>query len=130
MSNDKKLLLVDDDEDFVEATKTLLEKHGYRVTTAHDGAAGLEQARADPPDLMILDVMMATKAEGFDVSRKIKTSPGLRGLPVILLTGIRKAMNLRFDFETDETWLPVKVVLEKPVPPETLLAEVERHLRD
>ena len=120
------ILLVDDDMDFVESNKDLLEAHGYRVLTASDGASGLALARQERPDLMILDVMMATQTEGFEVSRKIPESPELRAMRVLLVTGIRKAMHLPFRFERDDTWLPVSEILEKPVAPEQLLAEVAR----
>lgn len=125
---EKKILLVDDDADFVESNKDLLESEGYRVVVAYDGASGLEMAKQERPDLMILDVMMATQTEGFEVSRKIPETPGLKNMPVLLVTGIRKAMHLPFGFEPDDTWLPVQNVLEKPVAPERLLAEVKRLL--
>ena len=86
----------------------------------------LEKARQLKPDLMILDVMMATDTEGIEVSRKIAESPDLRTIPVLLLTGIRKAKNLPFGLTPDENWLPVKVVLEKPVPPDVLLKEIQK----
>jgi two-component system, OmpR family, alkaline phosphatase synthesis response regulator PhoP len=128
VSGKKRILLVDDDREFVQATKDLLEAHGYEVLTAHSGAEGLEIARKGYPNLMLLDVMMATDTEGFDVSRSIQESPELKGLPVILMTGIKKAMSLPFSFEPDEDWLPVKVVLDKPVPPDRLLAEIAKQL--
>lgn len=122
----KTVLLVDDDVDFVESNKDLLEAEGYRVIAAYDGASGLEMARKERPDLMILDVMMATQTEGFEVSRKIPLTPELKHMAVLLVTGIRKAMHLPFKFEPDESWLPVADILEKPVAPEKLLAEVKR----
>lgn len=124
----KKILLVDDDKDFVASTKDVLETDGYEIDFAHDGEAGIEKAKTFRPDLMILDVMMATDTEGFDVSRKIKSVPGLEETPVIMLTGIRKAKNLPFGFEPDDNWLPVKAVLEKPVAPGKLLETVKEAL--
>ena len=126
MSTGKKILLVDDDVDFVHSNKELLETHGYSVLTAHNGNDAMEVAKKNRPDLIILDVMMTTDTEGFDVSRKLQDIPALKGVPVILLSGIRKAMSLPFKFEPDSEWLPVKVVLEKPVRAETLLQEVGR----
>ncbi len=126
----KTILLVDDDVDFTESNKELLEAKGYRVLVAHDGAAGLSLAKKERPDLMILDVMMATETEGFEVSRKIPETPELRNMRVILVTGIRKAMGLSYGFEPDATWLPVNQVLEKPIPPEQLLAEIAKALGD
>jgi CheY-like chemotaxis protein len=127
VSGKKRILLVDDDKEFIEGTKDLLEAHGYEVLKAHTGAQGLEMAKKSYPNLMILDVMMTTDTEGFDVSRKIEESPELKGLPVILMTGIKKAMGLPFSFEPDEDWLPVKAVLDKPVAPDKLLAEIAKH---
>ena len=120
----KTILLVDDDVDFVESNKDLLEAHGYRVIAAYNGASGLQLAKQEKPDLMILDVMMATETEGFEVSRKIPDAPELKNMRVLLVTGIRKALNLSYGFEPDSSWLPVNEVVEKPIPPERLLAKV------
>ena len=124
----KRILLVDDDQDFVASVSEWLKANGFDVTVALDGASGIEKARQLKPDLMILDVMMATDTEGIEVSRKIAEIPELRSMPVVLLTGIRKAKNLPFSLSPDENWLPVKIVIEKPVPPETLLKEIRKLL--
>jgi CheY-like chemotaxis protein len=73
---------------------------------------------------MLLDVMMAHESEGFDVARKLAEDPATKKIPVLLLTGIRKAMKLPFSFEPDADWLPVKAVLEKPIKPDELLKQV------
>jgi DNA-binding response OmpR family regulator len=128
MSGGKKILLVDDDVDFVESNKDLLEAYGYQVFTAHDGAAGLELAKKELPDIMILDVMMATHVEGFEVARKIPETPELKNMHVLLVTGIQQDMHLPFGFDPDETWLPVDRVLEKPIAPTRLLSEIQKVL--
>ena len=120
----KTILIVDDDVDFVESNKDLFETQGYRVLSAATGAAGLALAKQERPDLMILDVMMATETEGFEISRQIPEQPELKTMRVLLVTGIRKAMSLPFEFQPDQTWLPVNEVLEKPVPPQKLLDKV------
>jgi CBS domain-containing protein/CheY-like chemotaxis protein len=129
MSAKEKILLVDDDADFVSSTTDLLDAHGYRVISANDGASGLELARREHPDLMVLDVMMATKTEGFEVARKIPSCPELRNMPVLLVTGIRSEMKLGFRLEPDETWLPVSRVMEKPIDPAAFIAAVGELLR-
>lgn len=126
MSDKKRILVVDDDADFVASVETWLTSHGYTVLTAGNGVNGVEKAKAVKPDLMILDVMMSTEIEGIEVSRKLAEIPELKEMPVIMLTGIRKAKNLPFGLEPDANWLPVRVVLEKPVPPDDLLKEIER----
>ncbi|MFA6134478.1 MAG: CBS domain-containing protein [Phycisphaerae bacterium] len=129
MSGKQTILLVDDDVDFVKSTTDFLEAHGYTVLSAHDGEAGFELARKKRPDLMILDVMMATKTEGFEVARKIPECPDLRTMPVLLVTGVRREMQLGFRLEPDETWLPVSRVMEKPIDPGVFIATVEELLR-
>lgn len=124
----KKILLVDDDADFVESNKDLLEAQGYEVVSAADGESGLQLALKERPDLMLLDVMMAHDTEGFEISRKIPENPELKDMKVILVTGVRKEKDLTYSFEPDETWLPVDKILEKPVPPEKLLEEIKREL--
>jgi len=128
MPSKKRILIVDDDVNFVESNKDLLEANGYAVIFAHDGTSGLEMAKREKPDLMILDVMMATNTEGFEVSRKIPETPELRKMPVLMVTGIRREMNLPFGFEPDETWLPVNSVFEKPIDPEKLLEEIKKRI--
>ena len=124
-----KILLVDDDVDFLEATKTLLVSKGHEVETATNGNDGYKAARTSQPDLMLLDVMMTHDSEGFEIARKLKEDPVTRGLKVIMVTGIRKAKNLPFSCEPDEDWLPVKAILEKPVKPDKLLKTIESALK-
>ena len=124
----KRILIVDDDEAFAESNRLLLEAEGYEVLTANNGAAGLELAKKCRPDLMILDVMMATNTEGFEVSRKIPQTPELRGMVVLLVTGVVREMHLPFRFDPDSSWLPVDRVIDKPVAPAELLAQIRKRL--
>jgi CheY-like chemotaxis protein len=120
----KKILVVDDDADFIEATSTLLDAKGYQVVSASNGEEGYQKAKREKPDCMLLDIMMAHDSEGFDTARKLKEDPATKNISVIIITGIKKAKNLPFSFEPDEDWLPVKAVLEKPVKPDMLLKHV------
>lgn len=124
-----KVLMIDDDPEFVEAISNLLDAKGYDVHTASNGKDGVAKAKAENPDLILLDVMMGTKNEGFNVARELHEDAKLRDTPILLMTGIRREMNLPFGFEPDETWLPVKRVLEKPVKPEVLLSAVSENIR-
>ena len=124
----KKILVIDDDPEFVEAVSNLLESKGYTVVSAPNGREGFKKAKSIFPDLIFLDVMMTNKSEGFDVARSIKADVATQDVPVVLITGIRKDMNLPFGFEADKDWLPVITVLEKPVRPDTLLKTVEEYI--
>ena len=123
-----KILLVDDDPDFVSATKTVLEsRHDYKVLTASDGVFGLAIARAERPDLIILDVLMPFE-DGFDTSRKLKADPDLSQIPIIMLTSFSQRKG-----ETDVSVakgmeLEAEDYLEKPVEPQELLRRVDKIL--
>jgi CheY-like chemotaxis protein len=125
----KKVLMIDDDPEFIEAITNVLDAKGYEVVSASNGKDGVEKAKAENPNIILLDVMMTTESEGFDVAREMAKDESAKNIPVIILTGIRKAMSLPFGFEPDETWLPVKEVLEKPVKPEVLLKAIEENIR-
>lgn len=124
-----KVLIVDDDIDLVEATRALLESRGHVVSEAHGGEDGFLKAKSEKPDLMLLDVMMKHDNEGFEIARRLKEDSETGHIPVILITGIKKAKSLPFSFEPDADWLPVLAVLDKPVSPEKLLQSVENALK-
>ena len=123
-----KILVIDDDTDLVEAARTLLESKGHTVSSAENGTIGYDKVKSEKPELVLLDVMMTYDSEGFDVARKLKEDPATCAVPIIMITGIRKAKNLPGDLQPDEDWLPVKAVLEKPVKPDQLLKAVEEAL--
>ena len=123
-----RVLVVDDDPEFTEAVTNVLDAKGYDVDSAPNGKIGIAKAKEQKPDIILLDVMMTTKSEGFDVAREIHKDEKLKDVPVIIISGVRKEMNLAFGFEPEETWLPVKGVLEKPVKPEVLLKTVEENI--
>jgi len=128
MEKKAKILLIDDDVDFVESTKIILESKPYEVIVAYEGDAGLLKARAENPDLIILDVIMPVK-DGFTAAEQFKKDPQLSKIPVIMLTA--------FAAKGGETSIPVsrgftletEDYIDKPVSPEELLARVEKHLK-
>ena len=125
-----KILIIDDDPDIVEAMRVVLESKAYKVTDAKSGEEGLKKAKADKPDLIILDVMMETGDKGFDVARDLKKDPNCKKIPILMLTAIKDKMGLDFKEEAgDETWLPVDDYVEKPLKPDELLAKVEKLLK-
>ncbi len=84
----KKILLVDDDQDFASAIGTILNAKGYEIQVANSAIEGYEVAQRFLPDLFILDVNMETKSAGFDLNRKLRTSGLFNASPIIMLTGI------------------------------------------
>jgi CheY-like chemotaxis protein len=123
------ILIVDDDVDLTKALKVTLESRKYTVVTAADRAEGMEKAQAQKPDLFILDVMMGTWQDGFEMSRELKKDPRFKDTPILMLTSIEERTGIEFKSTAgDPNWLPVEGFMEKPVEPEALLAEVERLL--
>jgi len=121
---DKKILLVDDEVDFIEINKLALENKGYRVVAAYDEKEALDKALEEKPDLIILDVMLKTRTGGFSVSRELRKYEEIRDTPIIMITAIRERMDVREEIEPDKEWLPVTEILEKPVAPDRLIEKV------
>ncbi|UCG31531.1 MAG: response regulator [candidate division WOR-3 bacterium] len=126
----KKILIVDDDVDFVEATKIVLEESGYDVEACLSAEACLEQLKANVPDLIILDVMMETDHSGFDLCREIKRNLKTKEIPILMLTAVEQKYPMNFNRAAgDETWLPVDVYIDKPVEASVLLERINKLLR-
>ena len=124
----QRILIIDDDADFREAITTLLTSKGYEVTAAAEGKSGFEKAQAELPNLIILDVMMAHETEGFEVARDFQANEKTKNIPVIMVTGVKKEMDLGYDINPDKQWLPVKAMLEKPVQAEKLLEVIKANI--
>ena len=122
-----KILVVDDDPDFVEATRLVLEAEGHQVTSASDGDRGLVAARADKPDLMILDVIMKTVLDGLSVSQAMANDPGQAGVPILMVTSIANTDYAAL-FPTDE-YIHISDFVSKPIAPRDLIQRVNRLLR-
>ena len=128
MEKQAKILLVDDDPDFVTSTKTVLESDNYEVVTAINGDDGLRKAREEKPDLILLDVIMPVE-DGFTAAEQLSKDPQLADIPVLMLTsysqvgsgtGIPRSRGLSLEAED---------YIEKPVAPQELLARVEKQLK-
>ena len=120
------ILIVDDDPDFVEVSRLVLEKAGYRVASAANGEQGLQAMRQERPDLVILDVMMSGILDGLDASMRIRAEQGLKNTPILMISSIASS-DYAAMFPTDE-YVPVENFLSKPVSPQRLLDEVKRLL--
>jgi DNA-binding response OmpR family regulator len=123
-----RILLIDDDREFVQSVSDILKQEGWSVFPAYTGEEGIKAASGLNPDLVILDVMLSYETEGFDISRRILATPQLKGLPIILLTGISKELSLPFQLLPDESWLPVAEILPKPVDPAALISTIRSKL--
>jgi len=124
MGSQARILLVDDDPDFVEATKAILETKPFEVIVAYDGKEGLEKARRENPDVIILDVMMPPP-DGYAVCSELKRDPRYKKIPILLLTAVMQA--LPHTLYTIEMGLRTEAddYIDKPVDPAELVRRVE-----
>jgi two-component system alkaline phosphatase synthesis response regulator PhoP len=120
----KKILVIDDDPDLVEATSMILKSRHYDVIAAYGGVEGIEKARAENPDLIVLDVMMPDK-DGYTVCKELKADPALNAIPVLLLTAVvshisttRFSHQMGMETEADD-------YMDKPVDPAELVKRIE-----
>ncbi|MFC1677522.1 response regulator transcription factor [Planctomycetota bacterium] len=130
MANEK-ILIVDDDLDLTKALKVVLESENYSVSTASNREEGLEKIKTDPPDMVILDVMMSTWQDGFEMARELKKDAKLaEKMSILMFTGISDKTGMEFKSTAgDPDWCPVDGFLDKPVEPDVLLAEVRKILQ-
>lgn len=124
-----RILIIDDDPDIVLAIRMCLEAEGYEVIEANSGAQGIDMIKAERPDLIILDVMMETKTEGFQMALKLHSPDPtsefveFKDIPILMLTAIHSTTPLRF--EPDIDYLPVELFVDKPIELEDLVGKVE-----
>lgn len=128
MERKARILIVDDDADFAESTKIVLESKPYEVIVAVNGNEGLRKAREEKPDLVLLDIIMPVE-DGFTAAEHLKKDPELAKIPVLMLTsyatkgsgtGIPRSRG--YELEAED-------YIEKPVSPDDLLAIVGKHLK-
>ena len=122
MNNKKKILLVDDEQDMVYAVKMQLEADGFRVLTAPDGQEGLDKARKEKPDLIILDLMLP-RIDGYKVCRMLKFDEKYKNIPVIIYTARAQEVDEKLGYEVG-----ADAYLTKPFDPKKLLAKINELL--
>lgn len=124
-----RILVVDDDPDIITAVRMTLEGAGHFVIVAFSGEEGFEKLKSEDPDLLILDVMMETHTEGFQMALMLHNPDPtsqyaqFRDLPILMLTAIHSTTPLRFEPDIDD--LPVELFVDKPIDPDDLLSKVE-----
>ncbi len=120
------ILIVDDDPDFVDLNTAILSREGYRVSAATNGHQALQMIRAERPNLVLLDVMMATPLEGVSVARKMQADPDLRQIPIIMVSSIDSSQHA--SLLPDDMHIPIDTWISKPLDPDELLRVVRRYL--
>ena len=128
MAKIHRILLIDDDPDFVEATRIVLESKPYEVIVSYNGDDGLQKAREENPDLIILDVIMPGK-DGFTTAEQLKKDAELKNIPVIMLTSYAEKGGGSSIAMSGGLTLEAEDYIDKPVGPEELLEKVAKYLK-
>ena len=129
-SQTSKILIIDDDKDFVSAIKLILEKKSYETLVAHDIDKGMTIIESERPDLILLDVMMKRLSDGFKLCYQLKHDPKHKNIPVIIITSVTKETGLMFSPKTDGEYLEAEELITKPIKPDDLLNKVENLLKN
>ncbi len=127
MADKKKILLVDDDPDFVQAVQVIVESGGYDVRVAYDGKEGLEAVAEEKPDLIVLDVMMPVM-NGHEACAELKSNPETAGIPIILLTAVAERVTTSTYSHRDMLESEAEDYMPKPVEPKELLELIKSWL--
>ena len=127
MKTMKKILLVDDDPDFVEGARMVLEKSDFEVVTASSGKECLERIKEEKPDLIILDIMMPKKS-GFEVCKELKSNIEYNGIPVVMLTALKQKLSQTSYSIAEGLELEAEDYLEKPIEPKVLVSRLKKIL--
>lgn len=130
MKTNPKILIVDDDMDFIEISRLNLEGKGYQVRSASNGKEGWKMVEKERPDLIIMDLMMEKLDAGMALSQKIKSHPRYASIPILMLTSISRDTGMDFAPRTAEDLKKLKVddFHTKPIKAKTLLEKVEKLL--
>jgi len=121
----KKLLMIDDDPDFVAGIKAVLDNAGFEVEVAYNPKVGLQALQTKKYDLLLLDIMMGRGAEGIMIARKLRKDAKLREMPVLIITGMREQIAFLFPGEPiHPRFVEVDELVEKPLEPKLLLEKV------
>ncbi len=125
-----RIVIVDDELKLAEALAALLRQEGFEATAEYLSDAVVDTLVADPPDLIILDVMSPEDpSAGFTIARKIRATDTVNQLPIIMLTGVNQSFPMDFsEKDIDGDWMPVQAFLEKPVDPATLMPKIRKLL--
>ena len=122
MENSLKVVVVDDNTDYLFTMETFLQRNGFLVHTAEDGQKGLELIRNEKPDVVLLDVMMESLFSGFEICKKMRTEEELKNIPIIGISGMGDKLGINYNQWPDFEYFSPDAFLDKPVDKQRLLA--------
>lgn len=126
----KRIVIIDDDPSFLEITGAILRRFGYEVLTTTNTQDGLRLIEEEQPDLLVLDIMMATVDEGLRFAVKLRQNEALRKLPIIIVSAQPESeKGYKRSVDEDLDWIAADIFMEKPVDPQALRHNIELLLK-
>ena len=119
-----KIVIIDDNPDFLFTMETFLTRNGFNVETASDGNTGFKLIQKHQPDLVMLDVMMESTYSGFEVCRLVRNDPDLKPTPIIGISGMADELGVKFDIYEDKEYFTPDAFFDKPVDKDALLVKI------
>ena len=120
----KRILIIDDDVDFVDLNKAVLENNGFEVETAFSGREGLDKVQFDAPDLILLDLMLEKHDTVFSFAKSIKADPRYKDIPIMMISAVAGETGYDFTQDQDGYWMKTDDFVSKPVEPEELVKRI------
>ena len=123
-----KILLADDDPDFIEINRTILESQGYIIDEAYTSAEALQKIRENQYDLLVLDLMMEERDAGFTVAYAVREDERMKDIPILMLSSAQEKTGFTFKLPKDQEWMKVDDFAAKPLRPAELIERVKKLL--
>ncbi len=128
MDKAAKIVIIDDDSDYLFTMEAFLNRNGFETLTAENGQEGLDLIEKERPDLILLDVMMQSIYSGLEICKRLRSNPELKDIPIIGISGMGNALGVRLDKWGDDEYFNVDEYYEKPVDREKLLERIKVRL--
>lgn len=124
-----KVVIIDDNKDYLFSMETFLSRNGFIAQTASNGKDGLDLIKKEHPDVILLDVMMESMLAGLEVCKAVRSDPQLEYIPIVGISGMGEELGLKYEqYRDDEYFTPDKFV-EKPVDKQHLLSVIEQAIQ-
>jgi CheY-like chemotaxis protein len=121
MGKSLKIVMIDDNTDFLFTMETFLQRNGFEVHTAEDGEQGMASIRKERPDVVMLDIMMETLFSGFEVCKQVRSDDDLLDTPIIGISGMVEELEIDYKQWPDYDYFKPDAFLDKPVDKQQLL---------
>lgn len=120
----KRILIIDDDVDFVDLNKAVLENNGFEVETAFSAREGMDKVQFDAPNLILLDLMLEKHDTGFSFAKAIKSDPRYKEIPILMISAVAGETGYDFSQDQDGYWMKTDDFVPKPVEPDVLVQKI------